>query len=161
METVTRGRETNVTSLINIRDLSEADFIDRHASGTLRKNKRIGFAYRSQYLAERVAYEFGYEFEILPRSQVTFGDPITEENSSAVTEAGWHIERYMSRNPFDDYFEAKYIHVTERDESKREGIGIVVRETSAMWIPTGHLVFAIVAEFDMVKKVWKNAINPF
>jgi hypothetical protein len=51
-----------------IRNMPEEEWIDKHASGTLRKNKRIGFSYRAQYLNERVAYEFGWGFQILPRS---------------------------------------------------------------------------------------------
>ena len=146
---------------IAVRQMSESDWIEKHGSGTLRKNKRIGFSYRSQYLAERVAYEFGYGFQIVPRSQITFGDPITEENCPALTEAGWHIERYLQLNIFGDYLEAKYIHVSFRDASQKEGVGIIVRETSAAWLPTGHIVFSIIAEFDIEKKKWKNAINPF
>lgn len=144
-----------------IRNLPESEWIERHGSGTLRKNKRIGFTYRTQYLAERIAYEFGYGFQIVPRAQITFGDPISEENCHAITEAGWHIERYISLNIFDDYVEAKYIHASYRDNSKKEGIGIIVRETSSLWIPSGHIIFSIIAEFDPYRKVWKDAINPF
>lgn len=142
-----------------IRTMSEPDWIERHASGTLRKNKRIGFAYRTQYLDERVAYEFGYGFQILPRSQITFGDPISEGNCSAITEAGWHIERFIETNIFGDFAEAKYINASFRDKVE-EGVGIIIRETSAPWIPSGHIIFSIIAEFDPLKKVWINAINP-
>ena len=34
------------------------------------------------------------------------------------------------------------------------------RQTSATFVPGGHLVFAIVAEFDPIKKVWLDAVNP-
>jgi hypothetical protein len=152
---------TSIQNRVTIRQMSESDWIENHGSGTLRKNKRIGFTYRTQYLAERVAYEFGYGFQILPRSQVTFGDPISEENCSPLTEAGWHIERYMSLDIFGDYFEAKYINASFRDGSQHEGVGIIVRETSAAWIPSGHIVFSIITIFDPFKKIWNNAINPF
>lgn len=144
-----------------IRTMPENEWIEEHASGTLRKNKRIGFSYRLQYLAERVAYEFGYGFEILPRSKIAFGDALTEENCGPITEAGWHIERYINMDIFGDYMEAKYMYATERDGKVSEGLGIIVRETSAPWVPTGHIIFAIIAEFDTVKKVWKDAVNPF
>lgn len=149
------------TRRCSIRTLSEETWIDKHASGTLRKNKAIGFSYRQQYLAERIAYEFGYGFEILPRSQITFGDPISEENCKPLTEAGWHIERYMALNVFNDRIEAKYIHASYRDNSSREGVGIILRETSASWIPAGHIVFSIIAEFNPHLKIWEKAINPF
>lgn len=146
---------------LDIRNLSEDKWIETHGSGTLRKNKRIGFTYRTQYLAERTAYEFGYGFEVAPRSQITFGDPISEEDCHPITECGWHIERYMALDIFGDHVEAKYIHASYRDGTNREGVGIIVRETSAGWLPSGHIVFSIIAEFDPVKKAWKDAINPF
>ena len=165
METIVSSKiGTDITALkhrVEIRTLSEAKWIDKHGSGTLRKNKKIGFSYRLQYLAERVAYEYGYGFEILPRSNISFGDALSEENCSAITEAGWHIERYMNMDIFGDHVEAKYIYATERSGIERQGVGIIVRETSAPWVPAGHIVFAIIAEFDVRNKRWKSAQNPF
>ncbi len=145
-----------------IRSLSADDWIDAHASGTLRKNKRIGFTWRSQYLHERICYEFGFCFEILARSYVVFGDPITYGDCSFVTEAGWHIERYLTLSIFpEDYFETKYIEIEYPNGQKKEGVGIIVRKTSATWVPSGHIVFAIVAEFDPIKNDWVKVSNPF
>ena len=147
--------------MLELRRMSEDDFIEKHASGTLRKSKRIGMVYRSLYLKERTAYEFGYNFEILPRSLVTFGDPITEGDCHPLTEAGWHIERYLFLNGGkDEYYECKYIHVDYPDGSKKQGLGIIVRRTTAQYVPTGHIVFAIVTEFDPIKGDWKEAVIP-
>jgi len=138
------------------------EWIEKHASGTLRKNKNLGMTWRTQYLEERIAYQFGWEFEIQPRSRIMFGDAFTEGDESAVTEAGWHIERYMSMKMFpEDIYECKYINVEYGNGVKKEGIGIIVRETSAQWIPKGNIVFAIVAEFDTEHGEWKEANNPF
>ena len=146
---------------VGLRTMSDDAFIEQHASGTLRKNKRIGMAWREQYLAERTAYEFGWCFECLPRSRVTFGDAYTEGDVHAITEAGWHIERYLVRSIFpEDQLEAKYVNVEYKDGKKREGIGMIVRQTSAAFVPGGHLVFAIVAEYDPVRRVWLEAVNP-
>lgn len=146
---------------VRLRLMSADDFIELHASGTLRKNKRLGMVWRDQYLEERIAYEFGWCFQCLPRSRVTFGDAHTEGDTHPVTEAGWHIERYLELSTFpEDRFETKYITVEHKDGSKNEGIGIIVRETSASFVPTGHIVFAIVAEFDVDKHDWKDAENP-
>lgn len=151
-----------LASRVNIRNMSADEWVEKHASGTLRKNKRIGFAWRSQYLEERIAYEFGWEFKILPRSCVTFGDAITEGDCHSITETGWHMERYIAMKIFpEDYYEAKYIQTETSDGSKSEGIGLIVRETSAPWIPDGHVVFAIIAEFDTNEQKWCNAQNPF
>lgn len=146
---------------VRVRMMGADDFVERHASGTLRKNKRLGMVWREQYLVERVSYEFGWAFECLPRSRVTFGDAYTEGDVHAVTEAGWHIERYLELSTFpEDRFETKYVTVEHKDGSKNEGIGIIVRQTSASFVPAGHIVFAIVAEFDVVAKAWLEAVNP-
>lgn len=147
--------------LVALRRMDADAFIEQHASGTLRKNKRIGMVWREQYLHERAAYELGWAFECLPRSRVTFGDAYTEGDVKPLTEAGWHIERYLQLSMFpEDQFEAKYLNVEYKDGSTREGVGMVCRQTSAAFVPAGHLVFAIVAEFDPVKKVWRDAVNP-
>lgn len=147
---------------INQRNMSEQDWINVHASGTLRKNKKLGMAYKSQYLEERIAYEFGWEFEIQAKSRVSFGDAISEGDAHSVTEAGWHIERYMEMSIFpEDRVECKHIDVEYSDGTTKTGIGMILRETSAPFVPYGHIVFAIVAEYDKVKKEWLEARNPF
>lgn len=81
-----------------LRHMMEDAWIDRHGSGTLRKNKRLKMAWKSQYMSERIAWEFGHTFEVLPRSRVMYGDAITEGDCHAVTEAGWFIDRYFTLN---------------------------------------------------------------
>ena len=71
----------------DIRMMSASDWIEEHGSGTLRKNKKLGMAWKAQYLEERIAYEFGWEFECQARSRIMFGDAYTEGDCSAVTEA--------------------------------------------------------------------------
>jgi hypothetical protein len=147
---------------IAIREMDAEAFIHTHASGTLRKNRTIGMAWQQQYLEERFAYEFGWEFKCLPRSRVTFGVAHSEGDCSAVTEAGWHIERYLNMCIFpEDRMEAKYIIIDEAEGERQEGIGIIVRQTSAPFVPKGHLVFAIVAAYDGKNKRWLHAQNPF
>ena len=146
---------------VGIRLMDADAFVEKHASGTLRKNKRLGMVWREQYLEERIAYEFGWGFECQPRSRVTFGDAFTEPDCRSVTEAGWHIERYIELAVFpEDRFETKYVNVEYKDGRKREGIGMVARQTSAAFVPGGHIVFAIVAEFDPIAKRWLEARNP-
>lgn len=144
------------------RFLSSEKWIELHASGTLRKNKKIGFSWKNQYLNERIAYEFGWEFEILPASRVTFNDPFSEEDSKSITEAGWHCERYIIRNPFpEDVFECKYIIIEYPNEKRREGIGLICKQTSAKFVKNGFLVFAIISEFNKEHNSYKRARNPF
>lgn len=150
----------SVESRFRARGLSAEEWIDEFGSGTLRKNKRTGFAWKVQYLEERIAFEFGWEFECFPRTRLMFNDPISEQDEHSITEAGWHIDRLKTMYPFDDYFECKYIHLTRPDGSEREGVGVIVRKTSAQWIPSGYMVFAIVAEYNKKKGKWKKAKNP-
>lgn len=146
---------------MQLRFMSADEWINEHASGTLRKNKRLGFAWNDQYVHERVAYEFGWCFEAVPASRVMWGRPYTEGDCHAITEAGWHIERYLQLKLFpEDYYEAKYLQVEYPDGSTKEGIGIVVRQTSAKWVGQGKLVFAIVAEYNKEDGSW-TATNPF
>lgn len=150
-----------LAKVVGLRQMDADTFVEKHASGTLRKNKRIGMVWREQYLHERAAYELGWAFECLPRSRVTFGDAYTEGDVKALTEAGWHIERYIEMSVFpEDYFETKYLNVEYKDGAVREGVGMVVRQTSAQFVPAGHLAFAIVAEYVPAKKLWLDAINP-
>lgn len=164
-EIVPLGEEVASCSIlsrrVSLRTMTDEQFIETHASGTLRKNRRIGMAWREQYLEERIAYEFGCGFRSLPRSRVVFGDAYTEGDCHPITEAGWFIERYLSLLLFpEDRFETKYIQAEERSGVRREGVGIIVRQTSAQFLPRGHVLFAIVAEFDLARKVFLSAINP-
>lgn len=145
---------------IRARFMSEDEFVDGHASGTLRKNRRIGFDYKKQYLHERVAFDFGYGFECIHESHVNWGKPMTEGDCHAITEAGWHIDRYQYVAFPNDEFEAKYLKIDMVDGSAREGVGIIIRKTSAPYIPANHVVFAIIAELDTSKHTYLSAVNP-
>jgi hypothetical protein len=61
-----------------------------------------------------------------PRSRVTFGDAYTEGDTSALTETGWHVERYIQLCPYpEDQYETKYINVEYKDGTTREGVGMI------------------------------------
>lgn len=154
----------SILRLLRLRttDMSMEHFIEHHGSGTLRKNTRIGMVTKSHYLEERVAYVFGYGFVCLPRSYVTYGDAYSEPDCHPITEAGWHAERMMMVSPFpEDKFQVKYIMIEHQNGDREEGVGIIVRQTCASFIPSGHIVFAIVAHFDKKKKKFRKAKNPF
>ena len=139
---------------------SMEQFIALHGSGTLRKNHRLGFRTREHYLHERAAFEFGAGWECLPVSRVRWGDAISEPDCHPVTEAGWYADRYLTVCLFPgDRAEVKSIEVEYSDGTKREGIGLVLRATSAPWVPPGHLGFAIIAEWDPQSKSYREAIN--
>ena len=145
---------------VRMRLLPLDEFIETRASGTLRKNRAIGFDTTSHARHERVAYEFGYHFEAMPERFVTWGEARSEGDCKPITEAGWHVERYASVCLFPgDEIEVKYITV-DVDGQRREGVGIVVRKTSVPWLPQGHIVFCIIAELDNAAHDFKPAVNP-
>jgi hypothetical protein len=132
---------------VKARLLSEEEFIEKHGSGTLRKSARIGLKTREHYLHERATFEFGWGFECVPESRVTWGDAISEADNKRITEVGWLVDRYATIAAFpDDEIETKYI-VAELSTGNVEGIGIIIRKTSAQFIPYGFCVFCIVSEF--------------
>lgn len=156
-----------IAKMVELRRMNAHDWIEAHASGTLRKNKRVGFSWTSHYRVERVAWEFGYELEMLPKTYVTFNDPISAGDCAASTETGWHVERMMERSMFpSDIFEVKYI-IAEKAAGKgkppgrREGLGVLVKQTSAIWMPKGHLVFAFISMFDPETHTWTEPVSPF
>lgn len=145
-----------------VRKKTPEQWIEDHGPGTLRKAKRLEYVWRPMYLEDRTAYEWGWGFKMIPRSRVTFGDAIIEGDEPSMTETCWHQERYFTLNPFpdSDRFEAKYIYIERSGELKLEGAGIILRSTSALWVPSGHIVCSIIAEYDTVKHRWKKARNP-
>lgn len=142
-----------------LRDLSTEAFIESHGSGTLRKSARLGFNIQEAYLQERAQVEFGAGFEVVPGSRVTYSD-LKLVPAAALTELGWHAERMIEMRPFEsDKFLCKQFEVEYADGRIREGAGILVEQTSAKWVPQGHMVFAIVAE--KVNGKYQPAQNPF
>jgi hypothetical protein len=143
---------------LTVRKMTADEWIEAHASGTLRKNKRLGFQWREQYLQERVCFEFGWPFICVPRTRVEWGTPVTEGDNHAITEAGWHIDRMLTLWPYpEDHFEAKHLTI-ETEAWTRRGVGLILRQTSASWVPTGYIVCAVIAEYDSAKGEWKEAI---
>jgi hypothetical protein len=154
-------RNRHFARRIAVRKMSRDYFIEHHSSGTLRKNANVGMHAAKQYLHERIVFEFGWCFECLSETRVTWGQPITEPDCKPVTEVGWHIDRYAQVALFPgDEIETKYVIVDYGDGVRKEGLGLVVRRTSAQFIPEGYMVFAIIAEFDTYSKHWKEAVNP-
>jgi hypothetical protein len=144
-----------------LREMSEEEWIEKHGSGTLRKNKSLSMRHRNQYLHERVAWEFGYGFDIMASSRITFNDAITEGDCKPITECGWHAARIITRRIFEeDFYQAKYIIAEENNYKRREGVGLILRTTTASWIPSGYLVFSIIAEYDPKTHDFLPAINP-
>jgi hypothetical protein len=142
-----------------LREMDKSTFMHAYASGTLAKSARLGFDIHDAYIQERTQLEFGAGFEIVPRSRVTYSD-IKLIPSAALTELGWHAERMIELRPFEsDAFVCKQIEVSYADGRIREGAGILVEQTSAKWVPAGHMVLALVAE--RLKGQYASALNPF
>lgn len=132
-------------------------------SGTLRKNARIGFKYNSQLEHEAICQTLGWGFEALPSTYITFNDAITEGDCPSLTEVGWHVDRLLAIHPFpEDRFELKYIIIQDKNGNiERQGVGLIVRETSIQWIKKGSLVFALLTEYNLKTEEWTPCVNPF
>lgn len=142
--------------------LKDKDLSDR-LSGTLKKNARLGFKYMDQLRHEALCQTLGWGFESMPTTYITFNDAITEGDCHSITEVGWHVDRLFALNLFtEDYYELKYINIQDTNGNiERQGIGVILRTTSIQWIPKGHLVFALLTEFDNKTNTWSDCINPF
>lgn len=161
METIVVPFRNSNTKLDKVRTMSKEEFIENHGSGTLRKNTKIGIKSHSQYLEERIAYEFGWGFQSMPSTRVTVGEAITEGDVKGLTELGWFAERYLMTRVFEeDLIEVKIIQYEDCAGKRFEGNGIVVKQTSFN-VPNGHLVFAIITHYDTQKEEWGEAENPF
>tara|TARA_R110002074_G_scaffold224186_2_gene395436 strand:+ start:28 stop:561 length:534 start_codon:yes stop_codon:yes gene_type:complete len=156
-----------IAHYLSLREMSGGDWMERHGSGTLRKNKRYGMRIVSHYRVERVAWEFGYPFEVMPTTWVNFNDAISAGDCHAVTESGWHGGRMIERSIFpNDVFQIKHIIVDGSagkggPTGRREGLGILVRQTSAAWVPRGNIVFAMMSLHNKETGEWSDVRNPF
>lgn len=102
--------------------LHKETFIKTTGSGTLRHSWELGMAYDSLYVHERIAWEFGYGFELIPRTRLTCGLPVSEGDCPSYTEFLWHLRRaragfvgYKNENIFPDcsLFRDYYVTITE------------------------------------------------
>ena len=147
--------------IVENRTQCHADWIEAHASGTLRDNRELGFVWSIQCLSERLAYTFGYGFSAHKGHLATFNDAISECDERAYTLAGRWAKRYLAKSLFkEDYFQLKYV-VLKDDTGRREweGLSLVLRQTSAQFIPPETLVFAKIAQFFPDSGTWGLAVN--
>lgn len=146
-----------------IRNLTKDKFIEKHASGTLRKAHRSGLNCDDHYLHERLAFEFGFSFESIDTRLECLSSHtgVSYPDNPAITESLWLYDRYVAINPFNDEFQLRYIKINNK-EDRREGLAITLVSDNPKieWLPINHFVFAIIAEYDPVNKVWKDAVNP-
>lgn len=147
--------------IIAARTIGNAAWIDAHGSGTLRDNKQLNFVWSIQCLSERCAYTFGYGFGAYKSTNVSFNDSISECDEAAYTLAGRWMKRYQANKLFpEDYFELKYIIIkNDAGEREWEGIGVVVRETSAIFVPDNMIVVAKVCEYKPHEHAWGQPVN--
>lgn len=157
LDTQVLMRTTPLKEWLNVKKLSD------RLSGTLKKNASIGFRYQSQLEHEALAQTMGWGFEAIPTSYLTFNDALTEGDCHSITEVGWHVDRLLNIHPFsEDIFELKFINIQDQEGNLlRQGIGIIVKETSIQWIGNGKLVIALLTEYSIKDKDWTPALNPF
>lgn len=130
---------------MNTRHYTKEEWIERHASGTLRKNTKIGLLNQDQYLEERVAFTFGWHWEIIASTRITIGKAKTYSDCKALTEFGWHVDRFITHAELGDVFDVGYLTIT-REGNTKTGLGIVLTKTNLTWIPENKTVFALLCE---------------
>lgn len=81
-----------------VRTKSADEWINDHFSGTLLKAKRLGYVWRDMYLEARTAHEWGWEFRIIPRSRVTFGDAYIEPDEPSQVDTCCNMLKNTVRN---------------------------------------------------------------
>ncbi len=147
--------------IVRARCQSNKDWVRAHGSGTLRDNMELGFVWSIQCLSERLAYTFGYGFCAHKAHLVAFNDSISECDERAYTLAGRWTKRYLAKSLFpEDYFELKYLMLfNEVNVCEWEGIGLVVRQTSATFIPANTMVVAKIARYDTSRHAWDAPVN--
>ena len=151
-----KQRTTPLTEWFN-----EPSLKDR-LSGTCIKNHRLKFKVGEQLRHEAICQTLGWGWESMPASYITFNDAMSEGDCHAITETGWHADRWLSLQLFpEEKYEVKYIQISHSDGSKREGVGLICNQTTIQWLPGGHLLFALIAEFDTKTGEWCEAVNPF
>lgn len=147
--------------LIALRQMSMDEFIDKYG-GTLRKAHRQGLDVREHALKKRVQFEFGDAFECIPRSRVTDSNARSVPGAFSFTESLWHADRIQLVKVFpEDQYCLRYVKIARKDTEPTEGLALVVTETSAQFIPTGHLVLAVLTEYNTRTKNWSQAKIPF
>lgn len=152
----------NIKARIAQRFLSESEWIEKHASGTLRHSKNLGLEYQDLYLHERVAFEFGATFTYQHCGRLESRPLVIEGDCHPLTEFGWYVRKYLLHNIFDeDKFVPCHITMT-KPGGTFESAALVCTHTSAPWIPEKKVIYAMIAQrvsCDGVSK-WQEAVSP-
>ncbi len=150
-----------------ISTISKEDFINMHASGTLRKGSSLGMLNVDMLIEEYVAYMFGYEFMAVPSSRVTIGEICIEGDQKEFTEFCWHTER--AKTMFFNAGDVIPCYATYEDPegNKTEGMAILINLKEEFYsnlritIPKGRKILAFVSVFNQKEHCYESASSPF
>jgi hypothetical protein len=136
-------------------EMTTEEWIQQFGSGTLRRAVEENMCWRELYLHERSAFEFGYGFEPISGSRITFGKALASADDPATTETCWWA-RVLRWRAIRDNRPAKVdvMYITISEEVTRESIGIVYYpETRPSWLPNDRVLVAL---------TWdgKQTVNP-
>lgn len=156
-----------IRNLGKMRDCSLNDWLidpwlSARLSGTVKKNAALNMKVTDQLRGEALAQTLGWTWESVQSSLLNFNDAISEGDCHAITEAGWFADRYIQLKHFaEDHFEMKYIIVDDHAGERKEGVGLICRQTNIQWIQPGSIVFCFLTLWDPFNKEWSEAQNPF
>lgn len=156
VKTAVLMRNCKLSDWLKIPELSD------RLSGTVKKNAKLGMKVTDQLRHEALCQTLGWTWESVQSSYLNYNDAISEGDCHSITEAGWFADRWLNTQMFEEeYYECKYIIVDDHSGNRREGIGLICRNTLIQWIQPGSMVFCILAEWDSKNKQWLDAQNPF
>lgn len=149
-----------IANRYKLRDADADSWILQLGSGTLNNSKNASVEWHPLYRQERVAFEYGDGFDLIPHTRITFGTFIAEGDCPVTTHVAYYWRCLQKRSIFGaDVHEIKYIHLFT-DNSKREGAGIIVTQTDSPWLPSGYTIYALISEWNPEKKAWGPINNP-
>jgi hypothetical protein len=148
----------NIKKRVALRFLSDDEWIEKHASGTLRHSKNLGLNYSDLYFHERIAFEFGATFTSQNKGLVSMSPLVIEGDCHPLTEFGWYVRKYLLHNIFDeDKFVPCKILVSKMGGAD-EGAALVCTHSSAPWLPTNHVIYCMIS--SLIDGVWQEAVSP-
>jgi len=126
---------------------SPCHWIEALGSGSLRRAKEEGMAWRDLYLHERAALEFGWGFAPVGASRVTRGKALAEGDSPATTETCWWARALRwraKRAGREDTFEVIHATLADGDGGTTSGLAIICTPSPRPgWLPADRALVAL------------------
>lgn len=142
----------NAAARAALTESSPCHWIASFGSGSLRRAKEEGMAWREMYLGERAALEFGYGFAPVAASRVTRGRALAEGDSPGTTETCWWARALRwraARCGRADTFEVIHATIADGDGGSASGLALVCTPSPRPgWLPADRVLVALTVGED-------------